>query len=247
MFQSNVSHGIGRIEVGSCHARCSTSWVATIFFSKGCCIRGVFHACKGWLAAGYFRVPRFLLLCSFCYVCACMTFITCMIMHCVFLLALTSQNLFASHSWNMHACMHASSTSCMWLGDIWLRLVLWDGSFWAGITFGYRMGQHGWGQGKSPAAFHRPGFQEQQDQTESDTQWLSSCWADYFCLKRILALFFCICCSSRWLEAECGCDRAGDQTLRAQTIACYVWTGSAPIFLFSPSKRPRFLQHLWPC
>ena len=186
MFQSNVSHGIGRIEVGSCHARCSTSWVATIFFSKGCCIRGVFHACKGWLAAGYFRVPRFLLLCSFCYVCACMTFITCMIMHCVFLLTLTSQNLFASHSWNMHACMHASSTSCMWLGDIWLRLVLWDGSFWAGITFGYRMGQHGWGQGKSPAAFHRPGFQEQQDQTESDTQWLSSCWADYFCLKRIL-------------------------------------------------------------
>ena len=140
------------------------------FFSKGCCIRGVFHACKGRLTSGYFRVPRFLLLCSFCYVCACMTFITCMIMHCVFLLTLALQNLFASHSWNMHAymhaCMHASSTSCMWLGDIWLRLVLWYGSFWAGITFGYRMGQHGWSQGKSPAAFHRPGFQEQQDQTE---------------------------------------------------------------------------------
>lgn len=113
-----------------------------------------------------FSSAPFFLLCSFCYVCACMTFITCMIMHCVFLLTLTLQNLFASHSWNMHACMHASSTSCMWLGDIWLRLVLWYGSFWAGITFGYRMGQHGWSQGKSPAAFHRPGFQEQQDQTE---------------------------------------------------------------------------------
>ena len=65
--------------------------------------------------------------------------------------------------------------------------------------------------------------------------------------KEYLRCFFCICCSSRWLEAELGCDRAGDQTLRAQTIACYVWTGSAPIFLFSPSKRPRFLQHLWHC
>ena len=60
-----------------------------------------------------FSSAPFFLLCSFCYVCACMTFITCMIMHCVFLLTLAVQNLFASHSWNMHAYMHACMHACI--------------------------------------------------------------------------------------------------------------------------------------
>ena len=51
-------------------------------------------------------------------------------------------------------------------GNIWLRLVLWYGSFWAGVTFGHCLGQHRWGQGKSPEACHRPGFQQQENQTE---------------------------------------------------------------------------------
>ena len=112
MFQSNVWHGFGRIEVGSCHARCSTSWVATFFFERllhSWCVSCMQRSAHIWV----FSSAPFFLLCSFGYVCACMTFITCMIMHCVFLLTLALQNLFASHSWNMHAYMHACMHACI--------------------------------------------------------------------------------------------------------------------------------------
>ena len=67
------------------------------FFRKAVAFVVCFMHAKVGSHLGIFECPVFLL-CSFCYVCACMTFITCMIMHCVFLLTLTLQNLFASHS-----------------------------------------------------------------------------------------------------------------------------------------------------
>lgn len=84
-----------------------------IFFSErqlhSWCVSCMQRSAHIWV----FSSAPFFLLCSFCYVCACMTFITCMIMHCVFLLTLALQNLFASHSWNMHAYMHACMHACI--------------------------------------------------------------------------------------------------------------------------------------
>ena len=57
-----------------------------------------------------FSSAPFFLLCSFCYVCAFHN------MHdhaLCFLLTLALQNLFASHSWNMHAYMHACMHACI--------------------------------------------------------------------------------------------------------------------------------------
>ena len=134
------------------------------FFRKAVAFVVCFMHAKVGSHLGIFECPVFFVV--FFLLCLCMHDIHNMHDHALCFSVGTNVAKLVCITFMKHACMHASSTSCMWLGDIWLRLVLWYGSFWAGITFGYRMGQHGWSQGKSPAAFHRPGFQEQQDQTE---------------------------------------------------------------------------------
>lgn len=134
------------------------------FFRKAVAFVVCFMHAKVGSHLGIFECPVFFVV--FFLLCLCMHDIHNMHDHALCFSVDTNVAKLVCITFMKHACMHASSTSCMWLGDIWLRLVLWYGSFWAGITFGYRMGQHGWSQGKSPAAFHRPGFQEQQDQTE---------------------------------------------------------------------------------
>lgn len=126
MFQSNVWHGFGRIEVGSCHARCSTSWVATIFFSKGCCIRGVFHACKGRLTSGYFRVPRFFVV--FFLLCLCMHDIHNMHDHALCFSVDTNVAKLVCITFMKHACMHACIINIMHVARGYLAqtcVVIW--------------------------------------------------------------------------------------------------------------------------
>jgi hypothetical protein len=122
MFQSNVWHGFGRIEVGSCHARCSTSWVATNFFRKAVAFVVCFMHAKVGSHLGIFECPVFFVV--FFLLCLCMHDIHNMHDHALCFSVDTNVAKLVCITFMKHACMHASSTSCMWLGDIWLRLVL---------------------------------------------------------------------------------------------------------------------------
>ena len=228
-----------------------------MFFSKGCYIHDVFHWCMQRLAHTWlfsiFECPCFLLhiVCQFH---ACIAFITCMIMHTAFLCAFMLQNLFASHSWNMHT----SSTSCMGIGETFGSDLCCDMAHFEQAS----LLATAWANtdGVKERALKHAIVQVSSNKKIKRSRWLSGCENKlrHVCEKKVVEMIsdlckhyncfcFCICCLLRWLEAERGCDRAFNQALWAQTIACYVWTGSAPIFLFSTSKRPRFLLHLWHC
>lgn len=81
------------------------------FFSKGCCIRGVFHACKGRLTSGYFRVPRFFVV--FFLLCLCMHDIHNMHDHALCFSVDTSGAKLVCITFMKHACVHACLHACM--------------------------------------------------------------------------------------------------------------------------------------
>ena len=111
MFQSNVWHGFGRIEVGSCHARCSTSWVATFFFRKAVAFVVCFMHAKVGSHLGIFECPVFFVV--FFLLCLCMHDIHNMHDHALCFSVDTSVAKLVCITFMKHACIHACLHACI--------------------------------------------------------------------------------------------------------------------------------------